>query len=243
MNGTRARGPKPKIRFSRTGTLCLGHTAKRSKARGPTAAALKVLLLPRAHAYQTQKNGGPAALNPTAYGTRDWRTKVDAKRIHARLSPPPRGGDPAQEDEAAEAKLGSGLAVAKRGRPPQRGPECASAKEGIYRPVSNGPVAEHGPRPVCAPTPPRQAPTPGTPTEGEHATHACVQAETACERYAGKCNARKLGRYAVACLPLVLGHALPLRRHAQSAGGRQHLPSPSVYPRRTGLTCPICPLL
>ena len=46
------------------------------------------------------------------------------------------------------------------------------------------------------------------------------------ERYAGKCNARaycytKLGRYAVACLPLVLGHALPLRRHAQSAGGRQ----------------------
>ncbi len=39
-------------------------------------------------------------------------------------------------------------------------------------------MAEHGPRPVCAPTPPRQAPTPGTPTGGEHATHACVQAES-----------------------------------------------------------------
>ncbi len=79
---------------------------------------------------------------------------------------------------AKETRLGSSPAAAKRGRPPQRGLEYASTREGIYRPVSNGPVAEHGPWPVCAAAPPRQAPAPGTPTGGEHATHACVQAES-----------------------------------------------------------------
>ncbi len=66
----------------------------------------------------------------------------------------------------------------KKGPAAPKTTRVPSAKEGIFRPVSNGPVAEHGPRPVCVRAPPRQAPTPGTPTEGGHAAHACVQAES-----------------------------------------------------------------
>ncbi len=106
--GTRARGPKPKIRFSRTGTLCLRHTREVTGTRASGRSRTEAPCLRHTRTYA--ENCGPAALGP--HCLRHTRGKLWASRT----------GTPLPKAHARTHKRqcksnSRGPPVGKRGRP------------------------------------------------------------------------------------------------------------------------------
>ena len=165
--------------------------------------------LPKAHATDAQEHMQIeftlGCLPHREEGIQHKRTKLETLNL-ARAWRPQKGAGRPKEGPSAQVQKEPMRACNASGR---------TQREATTGTVSNGAGgrSKRGPWPECMALGPVCAACPwyrlraGTDTATRH-----VMPENA---------RREFGRYAVACLPLVLGHARPLRRHAQCAGGRQ----------------------